>query len=625
MSPANVLNKPTYLVVAEDLRGNPGQRKAYESQKNCVILAGPGSGKTKIITIKVARILNEDIRLPRGIACITYNAECARELKRRLDELGVVENSHIFIGTVHSFCLKNIILPYGKIAGLELPEPLSVAIPKEQDRLMEMALLQEKGDEELRRWKIRLARYRRTYLDRDSLEWKNTDEDAAQVIEAYEAKLRKNGFIDFDDMMLLGLQLVEKHEWIRKLIKARFPVLVVDEYQDLGVPLHRMVLSLCFKAGVRLIAVGDPDQSIYGFTGAKPELLEKLAEMEGIEQVRLRLNYRCGETIVKASQITLGEKRGYDARPGAHKGTIDIHECPGGLEHQAETICNKIIPNVIKRRRCNLGDIAVLYLDKNMGDVIAEKVNAAGLPFIRIDQNAPYQKTPLIRWLEDCALWCSGGWKEGKPRLSALIQTWLAFNRNDCDNDMLLTYKRGLIRFLWANRRPEMMLHNWLSAFQSSCLKEMFSQQKIMRDEKEAFERLIGACAKGGRIENFIVAAFAGQGGSPEHLNLLTLHSSKGSEFDVVVIMGMDQGLIPRYGSGEGEKREQRRLFYVGLTRSRNEVHLTYSGWTKNKYGRKFNNGPSEFLIELRDSVLNDDEGCSMAKSTSNAILGGVL
>lgn len=191
MSPANVLNKPTYLVVAEDLRGNPGQRKAYESQKNCVILAGPGSGKTKIITIKVARILNEDIRLPRGIACITYNAECARELKRRLDELGVVENSHIFIGTVHSFCLKNIILPYGKIAGLELPEPLSVAIPKEQDRLMEMALLQEKGDEELRRWKIRLARYRRTYLDRDSLEWKNTDEDAAQVIEAYEAKLRK--------------------------------------------------------------------------------------------------------------------------------------------------------------------------------------------------------------------------------------------------------------------------------------------------------------------------------------------------------------------------------------------------------------------------------------------------
>lgn len=266
MSPADAHSlRPAYLEAAEDLRLNSGQWKVYESQGNCLILAGPGSGKTKTITIKVARMLAEDVRPPRGIACITYNTECARELKRRLDRLGVNETRNVFIGTIHSFCLKNIILPYGKIAGLNLPEPLAVASPSEQDRLFSRVLSREiGGEEEPGRWKTTVDRYRRTYLDRDDVEWKSQDERVSRLIEAYERELRRNGLIDFDDMVLLGLRMVENHEWVRKLLKARFPILVVDEYQDLGVPLHRIVLSLCFNAGVRLIAVGDPDQSIYG-------------------------------------------------------------------------------------------------------------------------------------------------------------------------------------------------------------------------------------------------------------------------------------------------------------------------------------------------------------------------
>src|SRR5438093_6197277 len=93
-----------YLVAAEDLRGNPGQWQAYESQGHCVILAGPGSGKTKTLTVKMARMLQEDVQFPRGIACITYNSECVRELKCRLDALGVEESSAVFIGTMHAFC-----------------------------------------------------------------------------------------------------------------------------------------------------------------------------------------------------------------------------------------------------------------------------------------------------------------------------------------------------------------------------------------------------------------------------------------------------------------------------------------------------------------------------------------
>ena len=90
-----------------------------------------------------------------------------------------------------------------------------------------------------------------------------------------EGLLRGEGMIDFEDMVLIGLRLIESHRWVRRALRAKFPVLVVDEYQDLGVPLHRIVQSLCFRAGVRLFAVGDPDQSIYGFTGARPDLLRR--------------------------------------------------------------------------------------------------------------------------------------------------------------------------------------------------------------------------------------------------------------------------------------------------------------------------------------------------------------
>src|SRR5947209_3809409 len=106
MSPtAAADSRPRYRIAADDFWDNPGQWQAYESKGHCVVLAGPGSGKTKTLTVKMARILAEDVRPPRGVACITYSNECARELRRRLRLLGVEERPNVFIGTVHSFCL----------------------------------------------------------------------------------------------------------------------------------------------------------------------------------------------------------------------------------------------------------------------------------------------------------------------------------------------------------------------------------------------------------------------------------------------------------------------------------------------------------------------------------------
>ncbi len=603
---ASVLTKiaPRYLSAAGELRDNPGQWQAYESTGNCVILAGPGSGKTKTLTTKIARLLAEDIVPPRGIACITYNTECAGELKRRLDDLGVREAKNRFIGTIHSFCLKNVLLPYGRLARIGLPDEISVASPSEQDRYFERAV--DKvfgGSARPEAWRTGFDRYRRTYLDRQSRDWKGRDHDTAVLIETYEHFLRHDGLIDFDDMVLLGLQLIEKHDWVRKALKARFPVLAIDEYQDLGLPLHRIATSLCFGAGVRLIAVGDPDQSIYGFTGANPELLNELADTECIEKIPLRFNYRSGETLVEASKVALGEKRDYVAK-GGYAGTIDFYEFPEGLDQQAENTCTEIIPEALKRRDARqLGDVAVLYLDKNDGDVIEQHALAAGMKCIRMDRGAPYRKTPLIRWLEECAAWCAGGWAKGAPRLSDLIGSWLAFNdaRTDSEIDRL---RVKLVKFLSANRNSDEHLADWLVAIEGSCLLPLFTETKTLRDEVESFEILKKASQPVGRLEDFTVGLFGGQSGAADHLNLITLHSAKGREFDVVVMMGMDQGKIPSWSARTPDaKRETRRLFYVGLTRARHEVHMTFSGFTVDKYNRRHENGPSEFMLEVMDRM----------------------
>ena len=599
---------PAYRRAVADLRSNPGQWQAYNANRHCVVLAGPGSGKTKTLTAKIAKLLIETIHEPRGLACITYNAECARELKTRLEGLGVYESATVFIGTVHSFCLKKVVIPYASLAGLDLPPDFRVALPSEQDALFGQAVAVEMSvDEPPGNWRTRAGEYRLTHLDRDAPEWQE-DAQLAALVTRYEQLLRTEGMIDFDDMVLKGLKLIESHRWVRRALRARFPVIVVDEYQDLGIPLHRIVRSLCLLAGSRLFAVGDPDQSIYGFTGARPQLLRDLASSPHVQSVRLPFNYRSGPTIVRASEIALGETRGYQAR-GAHAGTVDFHERPAGLEDQAQYICGSLIPDALARAaELRLGEIAVLYLNKNDGDVIARTTREHGFPTMRIDKGAPYPKTPLTRWLEDCATWSGGGWRTGIPRLSSLLGAFGSLTRIRASSDPHWhDHKVRLLRFLLSHRTPDLPLRDWLTAFRRECLRSILDADSTLRDERDALATLSAASEVDGAIDGWTVAVFGGQGGSPDHLNLITLHSAKGQEFRLVIMMGMDQGKIPDWRVGELERREKRRLFYVGLSRAKEEVHMTYSGWRENRYGRRFHDGPSEFLVEVRDR-LHDAE-----------------
>lgn len=134
------------------------------------------------------------------------------------------------------------------------------------------------------------------------------------------------------------------------VIAARWPILAIDEYQDLGLPLHRIVMRLAFEGGVRLLAVGDADQSVYGFAGAYGDLLFRLSERDDVETVRLELDYRSGGRIIEASEYALGEVRGYRPTDPDRQAVIQFVERPGGLEDQAAFVAETLIPEALAGR-----------------------------------------------------------------------------------------------------------------------------------------------------------------------------------------------------------------------------------------------------------------------------------
>lgn len=587
----------TYKAAGEVLRDNPRQWAAYESTNHCVVLAGPGSGKTKVLTVKMARMIAEDIRPPRGISCITYNNQCVKELKKRLGHLGVEDGSRAFIGTVHSFCFREVIVPYAKLAGMALPDPLRVAPPSEQKLIFSQAVKAVIGDENPEYVRTPFDEFRRTVLDRTAAEWTENERYAPLVIE-YERLLNQSGKIDFDGMALAGLFLIKNCGWVRKALKAKYPILVVDEYQDLGIPLHQIVVHLCVEGGMRLFAVGDPDQSIYGFTGARPSLMLELARVEQIEEIKLRLNYRCGKTIIAASTTALAEARDFASAEG-HSGVVQDYKCASGFEEQVSLAIETIVPEALKRRGGRkLGDIGILYQNQFDGQAIAQAVESAGINYVRFDQGNPYPRTPLIIWLEDCASWCAGGWKLGEPRLSALLHGWLRLNPSLTRDSEIRESRRRLVKFLFTSRNSDSPLIEWLNCFGNLGLCLGIKSDPTMVDEWEALQILHFACKEKKALAQFTIAHFGGQKGSPDHLNLTTIHSAKGLEYDVVIMLGLEQGRIPYYKATPAREREARRLFYVAMTRARHEVHLLWSGWYTAK-GRHFANGRSKFVTEV--------------------------
>jgi DNA helicase-2/ATP-dependent DNA helicase PcrA len=577
-----------------DLERNPEQYDAARERGHCVVLAGPGSGKTKTLTTAMARTLMEDVVDPRGVACITYNNECAIELEARLVKLGIMSSDRSFIGTVHSFALAQVIAPYARcIAGL-LPNDFRVATRSESRVAIEAAysaVIRDAGDPH-DRWRFAEEKRRRD-VDRRLPAWRGRNPELAAFIEAYEAELRRNGLIDFDDMPLIAFRMIRDHRWIRDALRARFPVLFVDEYQDLGHALHELVLLLCFEGGIRLFAVGDADQSIYGFTGANPELLQSLTERVDVRTIRLRFNYRSGAKIIRASLGALGEERDYRGVDGTPDGELTFWPVQGDHSLQAQHIASTVLPTLFGRGFLP-EQMAILYRAAWLGDVVAEALGRTNTAFVRTDGNALVKRSSrLARFVEACAGWVTGGWRDADPSYGRLLGQALGLvyggRASEVDEQAL---SRQLIAFLRSGIDAGETTHEWLRRF---CRELIAPWQAIARNVHQEWEVCSEMISRTDPTQDrdMPLNIFSGRIEGTGRVTLSTLHSAKGREFDAVILFGINNGDIPNWRDKRSDRalREARRLFYVGVTRPRKELCLVYqkqhhSPWVAELYQR---------------------------------------
>lgn len=591
--------RESYRRAVEDL--NARQREAFDQSGNTVLLAGPGSGKTATLVLKVARLLDE-IEPPRGLACLTYGNEAAGEFKSRLRDLGVRSGGRLFTGTVHSFCLAHVLRPFASRLGPDERFVVTSEVATDE----ELALARARGldaagvHEPETWWKAKLEAYRRLVLV-DASFAKDLDNRLPHIAHGYAAQLRLMGRIDFDDIVLGSLKLIRRDAHVRRALSAKYPWFVIDEYQDLGLALHGIVKVLLDHAGVNVFVVGDPDQSIYAFSGARPEFLDEIAKRQDVHLVRLALNYRCRQRIIDASLHVLqsSEERAFrSVAEGDEQGEVFFGHCKEGVEQQADYVLTKVREHL--QKGLVPGEIGVFARRWDDLGACERALAGAGIPY-RISRAREYRVTPLTTWVEEMAAWCAGGWRSGNPRMADLFsagERLFGACRDSVAPTADLANRVALYKTLSGLRAPAMLVNAWTTALDAALgLSTITNAPNVVPLHMRHDVRELGAMLqslKEGNVALQTLSEFTGL--DKNKVVLQSLHSSKGLEYTIIFMLALEKGIFPQYMENEAEAR---RLFYVGMTRARQEVHLLFSGKFRNSKGRLSELGPSPFLREL--------------------------
>ena len=589
----------------QQVLSDPLQRKAYETEDSTVVIAGPGSGKTTILTLKILKLLSTHIKEPQGLACITFSKEAAREFEDRLKLLGHTKRTNVFLGTVHSFCMSEILGKFAPLYNYGLPKELRILPEKLKKEIYAQVL----KDCNVTKFSIiEMNKERSLNIRGNSQVSVQSNPVARKIADEYEKRIFEAGYIDYESIIIYSTRLIQEHDYVRKCLCARFPWLVIDEYQDLGRPLHEMVLSLFLSTDIKIFAVGDPDQSIYGFSGAKPDYLMELYDRKDIISVELKNNYRSNQQIVDGSELVLNIPRNYCAK--TRKGESAVYKfitCEKGYEDQFKYFVQYIVPECIKKR-IPLEEIAVLLGTQNDCKELAAECLSNDIPYYIPKHN--FDRTEFVQWMEKCALWIND--KENVS-FEEIFAFWYNIQiihreRKFMNEKEIIELKKGLLSILYLSEEKKESLKEWILFFlEEFKIKDLLRNSEQFPDELENLNKLYEEVSDE-RYKEYDTNKFSKLGKPENQLTITTRHSSKGLEFEVVVMMGMDEEHFPSWKIKKDPKAldEENRICFVCISRAKRVcilMHSTYDEEMNYYYGevqtKKYQ--PSRYMKQLKE------------------------
>lgn len=620
-----------------------------------LILAGAGSGKTKVLTCRIAHLLQQGVR-PYRILAITFTNKAAAEMRERVDRMAGAAARDVWLFTFHAFCARLLRYELENLSGYA--NNFAIYDTSDSKNLIKQVLKEMNLDE--KRFPLpaiisHISNAKNALLLPDAYAREASgyyEQQVAKIYDAYQKKLQANNAVDFDDLLLLALRLLQENPAVREKYQRKFDYLMVDEYQDTN---HaQYLLTKLLAAGHRNICVvGDADQSIYGWRGADIQnILDFEKDYPDAKLVKLEQNYRSTQVILDAANAVIDNNSGRKPKnlwTANGNGSEIIYYQANDERDEARYV----IENMQKlqlNEGAKLGDMAVLYRTNAQSRVFEEMLIKSGIAYTMVGGTKFYERKEIKDALAYLRLLYNphdslsllriinvprrGIGDATLARLqeyaNASGQSLFEVVTNAADVPGLasrfankLDELSGLLFELMGEAADVpvkqllddvLLKTGYLEELQSSKDPQDESRVENLKEMLSVTEEFAVKCERNGEeptLENFLadvalVADIDDAELGEEAVTLMTLHSAKGLEFPDVFLVGMEEGIFPhsRTLMNDNEIEEERRLCYVGITRAEKHLFLS-NARTRTIYGRTQYYTPSRFLQEVPRNLVH--------------------
>ena len=626
----------------------------------CLIIAGAGSGKTKVITHKIAYLINEEHVKPWNILAITFTNKAAREMKERAEKLVGDNIKDIWIGTFHSICVR-ILRRY--IDRLGFDSSFAIFDTSDQKSLIKECIKNCNLDEKLFSEKSimnEISNSKNEMIDEITYEKRAQGdfrkEKIASVYKLYQTKLKQNNSIDFDDIINFTIKILMENVDCLEYYSEKFKYILVDEYQDTNKAQFSLVTLLASKYG-NLTVVGDNDQGIYSFRGADiTNILNFEKDFPGTKIIKLEQNYRCTSNILNVANAVIKnnetkyEKKLWTKNEEGPKPIVLI----GDNEYDEATKIVHEINHLKREEYYKNSDFAILYRMNTQSRAIEDILRREDIPYKIVGGLKFYERKEIKDIIAYLRLINNQSDNMSLKRI--INEPKRGIGKTSLDQIELLADQNQTSMYDIIKRSQEFGLNRVFANTQEfiKLIEELSSkkeEEKVSNLIKETLKKsgytkaleIENDLTSQNRIENleeFLTVAIEFEEESAENklsdfletitlssdvddleetgneVTLMTLHSAKGLEFPVVFLVGMEEGIFPSYRSiGEPkELEEERRLCYVGVTRAKQNLYLT-AAKQRTVFGSTTCNSLSRFLGEIPENLV---EGIEKEETNNN-------